>query len=61
MKKAKCPVFIFLVIFGYFDSQRICINQNQNQSVGVTQRGQMTTSKRLYRFMLECTYMQRKD
>ena len=61
MKKAKCPLFIFLVIFAYFDSQRICINQNQNQSVGVTKRGQMKTSKRLYRFMLECTYMPRKD
>ena len=38
MKKAKCPLFIFLVIFAYFDSQRICINQNQNQSVGVTKK-----------------------
>ena len=31
------------------------------QSVGETQRGQMTKSKHLYRFMLECTYMPRKD
>ena len=28
------------------------------QSVGETQRGQMTTSNPLYRYMLECTYMQ---
>ena len=46
MKKTKCPLFIFLVILAYFDSQeKVC---SQTQSVGETQKGQMTTSKRLY-------------